>query len=137
MQPNKFQRFASLLVIALLPAALPIKAESLRVDTMQINPLVAEAIEDLAQQESISPDDIELASIEEVIWPDTSMGCPHPDMRYRQVPQDGLRIILRANGRQYSYHSGGNRSPFLCKLKGVQRATGRIEQAPDTDGMDK
>ncbi len=81
-------------------------------------PQIAEAIEDLAQRQSIPPSEVEVVSVEEVVWPDSSLGCPQPGMRYRQVLQDGMRIILRANGRQYTYHSGGRRAPFLCERKG-------------------
>lgn len=78
------------------------------------NPLVQQVINDLARQESLLPAEIELLSFEEVVWPDTSLGCPHPEMRYRQVPQDGVRIVLRARGALWEYHSGGHRAPFLC-----------------------
>ena len=81
---------------------------------LRSNPLVQQAIDDLARQESLLPAEIEVISYEEVVWPDASLGCPHPDMRYRQVPQDGARIVLRARGALREYHSGGHRSPFLC-----------------------
>ncbi len=42
------------------------------------------------------------------------MGCPHPDMSYAQVLQDGSVIELEYAGRYYRYHSGGERFPFLC-----------------------
>lgn len=106
-----------LMASVLLFLVSPIETEASPVNTLHKNPLVGQAIEDLAQRESVPPADVEVLSVEEVVWPDTSMGCPHPDMRYTQVPQDGARIILRARGRQYAYHSGGNRTPFLCSLK--------------------
>ena len=81
-------------------------------------PQIAEAIEDLAQRQSVPASEVEVVSVEEVVWPDSSLGCPQPGMRYRQVLQDGMRIILRANGRHYAYHSGGSRAPFLCERKG-------------------
>jgi hypothetical protein len=81
---------------------------------MQNNPLVQHAVLDLAQRESISPEEIVLESFEEVVWPDTGMGCPLPGMRYKQVPQDGARIVLRVREEFREYHSGGNQAPFLC-----------------------
>ena len=78
------------------------------------NPLVQQAIADLAATESLSVDEIELVSFEEVSWPDASLGCPHPDMRYRQVPVDGARIVLRSKKGISTYHSGGGRPPFQC-----------------------
>lgn len=84
------------------------------VSRMRNNPLIQQAILDLAKRESVSLDEIELESFEEVVWPDTGMGCPLPDMQYKQVPQDGARIVLRVKGEVREYHSGGNRPPFLC-----------------------
>jgi hypothetical protein len=77
--------------------------------------LVTIAKEDLAQRLNITPAEIEVVEVQEMTWGDTSMGCPHPEMRYKQIPQDGLLIKLRVTGKVYEYHSGGNRDPFLCE----------------------
>ena len=79
--------------------------------------LVALAKQDLAEQLNIEIGEIQLVKIEPFIWPDTSLGCPWPGMRYQQVPQDGARIILRVHGEQRVYHSGGQRAPFPCDHK--------------------
>lgn len=84
-------------------------------EILRSNPLVQQAINDLARRESISPAHIELVSFEEVVWPDSSLGCPHPGMRYRQVPEDGAKIVLRFSGGERVYHSGGSRPPFWCR----------------------
>ena len=91
---------------------------------MTRNPLIEQAIEDLAKRMSVSPSAIAMVSFEEMIWPDTGMGCPRPGMRYKQIPQDGARIVLKLDGAEYIYHSGGSRAPFLCatgKSKPPQR----------------
>ncbi|WP_257956533.1 hypothetical protein [Nocardioides sp. B-3] len=36
-------------------------------------------------------------------------------MVYTQAPVDGSRIILRADGTDYEYHSGASRPPFWCE----------------------
>jgi hypothetical protein len=77
--------------------------------------LVAQARTDLAQRFSISADQITVESVEAVVWPDGSLGCPRPDMVYTQVLRDGARIRLRVGQQVYNYHSGGNRPPFLCE----------------------
>ncbi|MFN8464482.1 MAG: hypothetical protein U0X20_02990 [Caldilineaceae bacterium] len=79
------------------------------------NPLVKQALLDLSKRLGIGPDAITLVSAESVVWPDGSLGCPRPDMGYKQVQQDGMRIIFKAQGRTFEYHSGGSRPPFLCE----------------------
>jgi hypothetical protein len=77
--------------------------------------LIDQAKEDLAQRLSIMVDEIEVLEAKAVVWPDASLGCPQPGMRYRQVPMDGALIQLQAEGKVYEYHSGGGRDPFLCE----------------------
>lgn len=79
------------------------------------NPLVRQAKDDLASRLAIPIAEISLISFEEVTWPDGALGCPHPDMKYTQVPVDGSCIILAVSDRRYEYHSGGGRAPFLCE----------------------
>lgn len=88
-----------------------------QLESMRHHPLVQQAINDLARRESISPASIELLSFEEVVWPDTSLGCPQPGMRYRQVLQDGASILLRFSAGERVYHSGGSRPPFWCSSR--------------------
>lgn len=78
-------------------------------------PQVTIAVADLAQRLNVAPETIEVVETRAVIWPDSSLGCPQPDMAYTQVQQDGLLIRLQALGQTYSYHSGGMREPFLCE----------------------
>lgn len=78
-------------------------------------PQVEQARADLAARLDLPPDEIEVVAVEMVVWPDAGLGCPQPGMAYVQVPQDGYRIRLRAGGRLYAYHGGGNRGPFLCE----------------------
>jgi hypothetical protein len=58
--------------------------------------------------------DIEVISTEEVTWTDGGLGCPEPGMSYTQALVDGERIVLRANGVDYEYHSGTSRPAFFC-----------------------
>lgn len=74
------------------------------------------AAEDLAQRLGVPRDDIVVVTAEAVVWPDSSLGCPLPDMAYLQVLTDGYRIILDVDGGLYSYHGGGTRlDPFYCE----------------------
>jgi hypothetical protein len=77
--------------------------------------LIERAREDLAQRLSIAIAEISLVNAREVVWPDSSLGCPQPGMKYKQVPEDGALIILQAQETLYEYHSGGSREVFLCE----------------------
>jgi hypothetical protein len=79
------------------------------------NPLIIQAKEDLAERLGISPNQIALLSFEAVVWPDSSLGCPQPGMRYLQVPMDGALMRLGVDTEMYFYHSGGAQDPFLCE----------------------
>lgn len=84
---------------------------------LEAEPIVLQAKQDLAKQLTISVDQISLVEVQEVTWSDSSLGCPQPGMMYTQALVDGYLIRLRAAGKIYEYHSGGNRPPFLCQNK--------------------
>jgi hypothetical protein len=73
------------------------------------------AAEDLAATLDVAVDEVEVVSTEEVTWRDGSRGCAKPGEMYTQALVDGLRIMLRAGGRTYEYHSGGSQPPMLCE----------------------
>jgi len=77
--------------------------------------LIDKAKEDLAQRLSLSVTTISLVETREVVWPDASLGCPHPDMKYKQIPEDGVQILLQVEGVTYNYHYGSSRGIFLCE----------------------
>lgn len=77
--------------------------------------IIMQAKKDLAQRLSVEVDQINLLEIREVIWPDSSLGCPQSGTVYNQVPQNGLLIRLGVEGRMYFYHSTGTQAPFLCE----------------------
>lgn len=74
-----------------------------------------QAVADLADRLGMTPKEIEVVRVEEVVWRDGSLGCPEPGMMYTQALVDGSRIVLSAGGRTYEYHAGGPRPPFLCE----------------------
>jgi hypothetical protein len=97
----------------------PLKEEEQMVPTASVSPglqpLVDQALEDLAARLGIDAQEIQVVEAKAVVWPDASMGCPQPGMSYKQVPRDGSLIRLAAGGRVYAYHGGGTRAPFLCE----------------------
>jgi hypothetical protein len=75
---------------------------------------VEQAKADLAKRLGVEAAQVTVVSSSEVTWPDGSLGCPEPGMNYTQALVPGSRIILESAGKQYHYHSGGTRPPFLC-----------------------
>ena len=76
------------------------------------------AIADLAARQGAQPSAITVVSEENVVWPDSALGCPEPGMNYMQVLTDGVRIVLELDGVEYAYHGGGSRDVFLCPSPG-------------------
>ena len=77
-------------------------------------PIVAPALDDLAERVGATPDDIEIVTSEMVTWPDGSLGCPEPGMSYTQALVEGSRVVLRYEDRVFLYHAGDDGQPFLC-----------------------
>jgi hypothetical protein len=69
----------------------------------------------LAGHLGVDQSQVTVVSSDEVTWRDGSLGCPKPGMFYTQALIPGIRTILEVAGKQYHYHSGGNRAPFLCE----------------------
>ena len=77
--------------------------------------LVQDVRVDLSGKLDIDVDAIETVSVEEVMWRDSSLGCPLPDMAYLQVITPGFRITLQADGQTYYYHSKDTSNFVLCE----------------------
>ena len=88
--------------------------------TPNMEKLVRQAKEDLAGRLSVEVQQIMVTYIMELMWPDSSLGCPEPDMMYSQVLQEGCLIRLRVGDKTYDYHSSAKGSPFHCE-KSKQR----------------
>lgn len=95
---------------AVSPKAMPPKRDYAR-------PLDAQAIEDLAKRLKVDVKAIKVVRMQEVDWPDGSLGCPQPGMRYKQVVMNGTFIQLQVGDRVYNYHSANTQPPFLCISK--------------------
>jgi hypothetical protein len=96
-----------------------------------MQPLIDVALADLMKRLSVTRNAIEVVAAQSVVWPDSSLGCPQPGMRYKQVPEDGALIVLQAQQRMYEYHSGGNRGLFLC-----EKVVSSPEKPPQIDLTD-
>jgi hypothetical protein len=76
---------------------------------------VDQAKADLTKRLGVDPAQVTVISSAEVTWRDGSLGCPEPGMYYTQALVPGTQTILEVDGKQYHYHSGGQRAPFLCE----------------------
>lgn len=76
-----------------------------------------QAREALANWLGISSEEIEVLEVEEVEWPDASLGCPQPGMVYAQVITPGWRVVMRVGDKTHEYHFGGGHG-VLCDQAG-------------------
>lgn len=74
----------------------------------------ASAVADLAAQEGVEPETVEVVTAEEVTWPDGALGCPEPDGMYTQALVPGYRIVLDLDGREVHYHGATGDTPSRC-----------------------
>ena len=80
--------------------------------------LAQPAIDDLAGRLAVAPESIAVVEINELDWPDASLGCPAPDMGYAQVITPGMQVILESGGQTYAYHGRSADDLFLCGSDG-------------------
>ncbi len=80
--------------------------------------LAQPAIDDLAGRLGAAPESIAVVEINEVDWPDASLGCPAPGMGYAQVITPGVQVILESGGQTYEYHGKSLDDLFLCGVDG-------------------
>ncbi|NJN83998.1 MAG: hypothetical protein HC802_18130 [Caldilineaceae bacterium] len=67
--------------------------------------LVEQASQMMAEELGVDVETVELLTIESVDWPDTSLGCPQPDMMYASMITPGYAITLQAGDTVQVYHS--------------------------------
>ena len=73
--------------------------------TIDPSAAISAAREALAVRLGVAASQIEVLSVEEVMWSNTSIGCPEPDRQYSDVIVPGFRIILEYEGQKYEYHT--------------------------------
>lgn len=87
-------------------------------DLSEEDKLHAEKAHTLLQARLGGSADIATTSVENVTWPDGSMGCPKAGMNYTQSLVEGYRVVLESNGRQYAFHGRKGSDPFYCANPG-------------------
>lgn len=93
----------------LTPPSIPMPPSDLEANLVKLAKL------DLEQRFSIAPDEIKLIEVEEVVWRDSSLGCPQEGMMYLQVLTPGYLIVLHAGGKDYEYHAGMGMDVIYCE----------------------
>ena len=76
--------------------------------------LIVNIKEDLVKRLSITMAEITVVEASEVIWPDSSLGCPQKGMAYLQVLTPGYLIVLEYANNQYEYHAGLGQDFIYC-----------------------
>ncbi len=97
------------------PSPLTLSTSPAPIQPAEAEPAVRAAITDLAARLKISPDSVQVVSVQATDWPDTSLGCPQPGMFYAQVITLGYRIVLSAEGNQVEYHADKKGRAVTCK----------------------
>lgn len=92
-----------------------------------------QAVEFLANSLDIDAQQIEVVSMESVMWNDASLGCPEPGEMYAQVVTPGYRITLQANGTEYAVHTDeAGEKMVRCTDGAGDTDTRDLEQNGDT-----
>jgi hypothetical protein len=89
-------------------------ADSEREGRMDLEAQVQAARSHLASRLEIREEAIELLEARTVTWADSSLGCSEPGQMYMQVLTSGSFIRLAVAEREFRYHAGEGRMPFLC-----------------------
>lgn len=71
------------------------------------------AIDLVAGQTGVTPEQITIISEEAVDFSDSSLGCPKPGMAYMQVITPGHKVILESAGKVYDVRIAGGRG-LIC-----------------------
>jgi len=77
--------------------------------------LATRIIEHLAAELQMSPAEVVLMDVEEVDWPDASLGCPRPGEAYAQMITSGYRMKLEVEGESHTYHTSNRPNSRLVQ----------------------
>jgi len=72
--------------------------------------LIAAIAEDLG----VPLETVQVVSVEPRNWPDSSLGCPQPDMLYAQVVTPGYLVLVDVSGERIEYHTDERGTVVRC-----------------------
>lgn len=85
----------------------------------QAQKMIQLAKESLVKKFKLNEDQVHVASIQAMDWPDAGIGCPQAGMVYAEVITPGYQILFEANGQSYSYHTDTVNKVLLCRIHPV------------------
>lgn len=77
--------------------------------------LLSKCKADLAARLEVTADEVKVTAVEDVTWPDASLGCPRPGMDYTMALVPGYRVVLEVAGRAYEYHTDKGTRVVYCE----------------------
>jgi hypothetical protein len=72
------------------------------------------ALAAIASELGVARDDLDVVEVTPQVWPDTSLGCPRPDMLYAQVITPGFQILVDVNGDRIEFHADERGTVVRC-----------------------
>ena len=87
-----------------------------------------QAMTELAKELSIPSDQILLISVQSVVWSDSSLGCPQPDMNYLMVLTEGYRVVLAVDDEPYYYHANKKGYGIFCESPNPPYSEGAVDR---------
>lgn len=97
-----------------------------------VQPLVDQAIADLAQRLDIDAGEIVVRQVMAAEFADTSLGVPQPGQVYAPVLTPGYVILLEMDGRAYEYHAADGRVVLVPDHQSPTPAPDPTEAPPAT-----
>jgi hypothetical protein len=74
-------------------------------------PVIAAIAADLG----VPPESVQVVTMEPRDWPDSSLGCPQPDMLYAQVITPGYLVLVEVSGERMEYHTDKLGTVVRCR----------------------
>jgi hypothetical protein len=75
--------------------------------------------QDLAQRLGVRVSAIQVMSVQQVTWDDSSLGCPQPGKSYLQAQTPGVRVVLGYQNKPYQYHGSDSGNFVYCEHPAV------------------
>jgi len=124
--PDKFDQLTPVEPIGKEPIDMtPISPADLPVNFQDV---ADQAVTALAEKLSIQKDQIALISVQSVVWSDSSLGCPQPDMNYLMVLTDGYRVVLAVDDEPYYYHANTKGYGVICESPNPPYSEGAVDR---------